>query len=179
MTIHFIRHTSVNVPKGICYGQSDVPVSATFAEEAQLVKEKLDLIDLDLVYCSPLDRCKKLAHYCKGDQAIIYDDRLKEMDYGEWEMKDWATIDFSQWEEDWVHSRVPYGESFHDQYLRLCNFIEDLKERKDISQIAVFTHGGILACARTYFHAIPLEKAFDHKAAYGDIFTFTLSTEPA
>ena len=34
MDIVLIRHTSVGVPKGTCYGWSDVPVADTFETEA-------------------------------------------------------------------------------------------------------------------------------------------------
>ena len=34
MNIYLIRHTSVDVPKGLCYGQSDVPLRPTFEIEA-------------------------------------------------------------------------------------------------------------------------------------------------
>ena len=34
MEVILVRHTSVDVPKGTCYGQTDVPVAATFEVEA-------------------------------------------------------------------------------------------------------------------------------------------------
>ena len=42
MNIYLIRHTSVDVPKGLCYGQSDVPLRPTFeAEVAYLCRAVL------------------------------------------------------------------------------------------------------------------------------------------
>lgn len=41
MEIYLIRHTSVDVPAGYAYGQTDVPLRPTFEEEAQIVKEKI------------------------------------------------------------------------------------------------------------------------------------------
>ncbi len=39
MNIYLIRHTSVDVPKGLCYGQSDdVPLRPTFEIEAAVTK---------------------------------------------------------------------------------------------------------------------------------------------
>ena len=34
MEVILIRHTSVDVPKGVCYGQTDVPLRDSFEEEA-------------------------------------------------------------------------------------------------------------------------------------------------
>ena len=173
MKYYFVRHTSVNIPKGICYGQSDVPVSQSFLEEAEKVKQQLSSVSLNHIYSSPLTRCKKLAQFCTDKLPIHYDNRLKEMNYGLWELQSWNSIDFTEWEKDWVYTPVPQGESFYDEYKRLVSFIADLDERhSETDHIAIFTHGGILACAHAYFNAIPLEKAFDNKAAYGTIFTF-------
>ena len=34
MVIYFMRHTAVDVPQGVCYGQTDVPLKPTFEMEA-------------------------------------------------------------------------------------------------------------------------------------------------
>lgn len=47
MEIYLIRHTSVDVPAGYAYGQTDVPLKPTFEEEAEEVKKGLsDHIEL-------------------------------------------------------------------------------------------------------------------------------------
>lgn len=38
MEIYLVRHTSVNVPAGYAYGQTDVPLRPTFEKEAEAVK---------------------------------------------------------------------------------------------------------------------------------------------
>ena len=64
MNIYLIRHTSVDVPKGLCYGQSDVPLRPTFEIEAAVTKAKIESIHFDMAYTSPLSRCTRLAQYC-------------------------------------------------------------------------------------------------------------------
>lgn len=105
MKITFIRHTSVDVPPGTCYGWSDVPLAPTFTEEARHVQKNLTGMDFDRVYTSPLTRCRRLAAYC-GYPHAIPDSRLKEMNFGEWEMQAWETIrdpHLQDWFEDWLH----------------------------------------------------------------------------
>ncbi len=34
MVIYLMRHTAVDVPQGVCYGQTDVPLKPTFEMEA-------------------------------------------------------------------------------------------------------------------------------------------------
>lgn len=59
MNIYLIRHTSVDVPKGLCYGQSDVPLRPTFEAEAAVTKAKIESIHFDMAYTSPLSRCTR------------------------------------------------------------------------------------------------------------------------
>lgn len=67
MNIYLIRHTSVDVPKGLCYGQSDVPLRPTFEIEAAVTKAKIESIHFDMAYTSPLSRCTRLAQYCGSE----------------------------------------------------------------------------------------------------------------
>ena len=57
MDVFLIRHTSVDVPSGTCYGHTDVALRPTFPEEAARVKQQLDAYTFDAVYTSPLSRC--------------------------------------------------------------------------------------------------------------------------
>ena len=41
MVVYLIRHTSVDVPQGVCYGQTDVPLKPTFEEEAAQTSAQL------------------------------------------------------------------------------------------------------------------------------------------
>ena len=88
MKVYLVRHTSVDVPKGISYGQTDVPLKSSFEEEASLTRKNLDGLTFDQVYCSPLSRCTRLAAFC-GYPEAIRDARLKELNFGDWEMKSW------------------------------------------------------------------------------------------
>ena len=46
MKLYLIRHTSVDVPQGTCYGQSNVPLKSSFEEEAEIVKQNLNGIEV-------------------------------------------------------------------------------------------------------------------------------------
>ncbi|WP_373835828.1 histidine phosphatase family protein, partial [Bacteroides heparinolyticus] len=86
MEIILIRHTSVDVPPGVCYGQTDVPLKATFKEEASVTAENLkEYFPFEHVYTSPLTRCVRLASFC-GYPDAEHDNRLMEINFGSWEM---------------------------------------------------------------------------------------------
>ena len=104
MRVTMIRHTSVAVPKGTCYGWSDVPVADTFEQEAAVTRAKLEGMVFDQVYSSPLTRATKLAAYC-GFPSPVLDDRLKEMNMGDWEMQRYDDIcdeALQRWYDDYM-----------------------------------------------------------------------------
>ncbi len=171
MKVYLIRHTSVNVPHGIAYGQTDVPVNDTFEEEASITKKNLEGISFDQVFCSPFTRCVKLASFC-GYPDAIRDNRLKELNFGDWEMKTWDEISEDPvskvWFDDWAHVPTHNGESLEQQMNRLKDFLIEAKG-KGYKQIAVFAHGGILTCSRVIAGEYPIEKAFLAIPAYGSV----------
>ncbi len=172
MNVYLIRHTTIDVPSGICYGQTDVPLKNTFEEEAEKVKQRLSDINFDAIYCSPLSRCRRLAHYCGYSEAIL-DARLKELNFGDWEMGKWHELDMTIWDSDWVNIPTPNGEAFIQLYDRLAFFFEELKT-KGHNEVAVFTHGGIIGAAKSYFGQQDLRYAFDDVVKYGEVVEFEL-----
>ena len=171
MKVTLIRHTSVDVPQGTCYGQTDVPVKSSFSEEAALVKSNLaTYLPFDKVYCSPLTRAVKLASYC-GFPDAQRDVCILELNMGDWEMKSYDDINgplADIYFKDYFHVPTPNGESFEMQYRRVSHFLDELKQQP-YQNVAVFSHGGVLICAQIYAGLIPLEKAFSGLVDYGGI----------
>ena len=131
MKVILIRHTSVDVPKGVCYGQTDVPVAATFTEEAEMTKKALGDRTFDAVFSSPLTRARLLADYC-GYPTPVTDNRLMEMNMGDWEMKRYDDIkddNLQKWYDDYMHVATTNGESFPMVYERVAGFLDELKQK--------------------------------------------------
>jgi alpha-ribazole phosphatase len=170
MKVYLIRHTHVGVPKGTCYGQTDVPLADTFEEEAAVTKANLQGITFDRVYTSPLTRAWKLAKFC-GFSDAQPDDRLKEMNMGDWEMQRYDDIQdeaLQLWYKDYMHLAATDGESFPILYKRIASFLDELRT-KPFRRVAVFAHGGPLIAAGVYAGTIPKEKAFDFLTDFGGI----------
>lgn len=170
MTIYFIRHTSVDVPQGVCYGQTDVPLKPSFEEEAAQTLSNLSDISFDKVYTSPLTRCTRLATYC-GYPTAERDNRIKEINFGDWEMQRFDEISdphLNEWYKDYLHEKATNGESFEDQYKRVAAFLDELRQ-KPYHVVAVFAHGGVLINAQIYAGTIRAEDAFDALTPYGGI----------
>lgn len=177
MTIYFIRHTSVKVPKGTCYGQSDVPLNDTFVEEAARVKQQIEGVVFDRVFTSPLTRCVELARFCGYPDAEC-EDLVKEFNFGEWEMADYDSLyrddpRFAQWCNDYVHQYAPGGECLMDVIERTRRFIDKVKAQ-DYGCIAVFCHGGILASALILTGKTTPERAMDDVPPYGTVLALVI-----
>lgn len=170
MKIVLVRHTSVNVEKGICYGHSDVDVAGTFPTESAAVKESLSRYSFDQVYCSPLSRCRKLAAAC-GYSSPLIDPRLLEMNFGDWEMMRYDDITdprLREWYDDYINVAPTGGESFMQQQARFLEFLTDLKDSGD-KCVALFTHCGILVQALVTLCGMTPQEAFANPPAYGTI----------
>ena len=50
MEIYLVRHTSVDIPAGYAYGQTDVPLRPSFEDEAEAVKKNLSGHTFDKVW---------------------------------------------------------------------------------------------------------------------------------
>lgn len=179
MEIYLIRHTKVDVEQGVCYGQKDVALAASYPEELELVKDNLKGIDFDLIFSSPLSRAKILATDLFGDKPIT-DNRLMELNFGDWEGKAWDEIKdplLPAWMEDFVNKKCSNGESFILLRDRVLEFWNEVK-LKDCNRIAIFTHGGVIRTINAIENNIKLEDSFNEPAAtYGEVSIITINKE--
>jgi alpha-ribazole phosphatase len=168
MQLYLIRHTTPDVPKGTCYGWTDVPVKSNFPEEAHTTSMALKGITFDAIYSSPLTRARRLAEAC-GYSSPIIDERLKEMNMGDWEMQRYDDITdpyLQEWYSDYLHLPTPHGESFPQLYQRVKSFLDEVRQLPH-RRIAVFCHGGVIACAAVYAGLYPASEAFSRLTPYG------------
>lgn len=175
MKIWMVRHTSVDVPAGTCYGQTDVPLKESFPEEAVQCKANLPKIQFDAVYTSPLTRCTRLATAC-GYPNARYDNRLKEMYFGEWEMQRFEDIvdpNIQEWYNDYLHHPASGGESFMDLYNRVASFLNEVRDSGK-QNVLVFAHGGVLMTALLYSGKATSETIFSMQPPYGGMICLEL-----
>ncbi|WP_421919366.1 alpha-ribazole phosphatase [Marinifilum sp.] len=171
MEIYLIRHTAVAIEKGICYGQKDVDLAETYPQELETVKTSLEGVEFDKIYTSPLTRAKKLANDIYPDKAEE-DKRLMELNFGDWEGKNWDEIKdpfLEKWMEDFVNLKCSNGESFvmlRDRVLEFWNEVKSLEANK----IAIFTHGGVIRTIQAIEKNIKLEDSFNQPTpAFGEV----------
>lgn len=178
MEIYLIRHTQTASQKGLCYGQTDVELADNFFDDAREILKKLPANPL--VFSSPLSRCTRLAQLISND--AILDNRLLEMNFGDWENMPFAEIEAEKlqfWTENFVSFAPPKGESFSQLYLRVESFWHDLLALEN-EQVVIVTHAGVIRAILAKVLNLPLEKAFAfavdfgriHKLRYENNFTY-------
>ena len=175
MQLYLIRHTTPAVAAGICYGQTDIDVAASFQEEFELLLGKLPVAANTAIYSSPLQRCLKLASRVADElncPEITQDPRLMELNFGAWEMRHWQDIPrgmIDVWADDHVMQASPNGESFHCLYQRARSFLMEVSTRHSAESVVVFTHAGVIRALLAEALQLPLAHAFRLQADYGSV----------
>lgn len=149
----FIRHPPLVDMQGICYGALDVQIAdAVILHYADKLKKELPLLP---VISSPLQRCCALAQAI--DINAKKDERLIEMNFGDWQGRPWDSIDrlaLDAWAKDVTKFRTPNGENFIDVIDRLNVFLNQL----EVPHILI-THAGVIRAAHYLLGAAPIEQA--------------------
>jgi alpha-ribazole phosphatase len=177
MEIYLIRHTTPLVEKGICYGQSDIPLAGTFEAEWIAIQQTLPKT-IDCLYTSPLTRCLQLAKKLEQHYKVplLPDKRLMEMDFGEWEMKAWNNIekqDLEKWMSNYVEEKCPSGESYTAVLLRVEEFINTLKKHS-YNKVLIVTHGGVIKSFYSIIEGISPQQAMGKQVRYGEVCCFII-----
>ncbi len=180
MQITLVRHTAV-APEWqvICYGNTDIPLAGTFEEEAPRVAAQIDLSLYDRILSSPLSRALKLAQHCVPEGTEIeVDDRLKEMNFGDWEGQHWTSIleaeqEVSAFFEYFIDRPAPRGESLRDLAQRVADLLDELY-RSGAQRVLLFSHGGVINAVRAMAGRITLQEAFAQILPYGSVTTINL-----
>lgn len=165
MEIHIIRHTKVAVPDSICFGQTDVALREEWKKD--LAEVQIDA-DYDVVYSSPLSRCTQLADFFKFEYQI--DTRLKEMNFGAWEMQAWDAIPLEQiqpWYDNFIHINPPEGENLVILKERINDFWEEIQEKHKDQKVLVITHSGVIRILLQLVIEFPLENLFIVQPQHG------------
>jgi alpha-ribazole phosphatase len=164
-----IRHTRVEIPPEVCYGRSDVPLAATFLAEAASVRATLPWTPV-VVWTSPAERCRRLAGQL-GVAAVRIDDRLQELDFGQWEGRRWEDFRGAQseaWANDPWSVRPPGGETTAELCDRVREFRADLIA-EDCTRVAIVTHAGVIRAWRSIAADKPLQDCFSEKIGWGAV----------
>ncbi|MBP6385327.1 MAG: alpha-ribazole phosphatase family protein [Pseudarcicella sp.] len=167
-----IRHTVTVAEKGYCYGQTDLDLQLPYLDVFQKIKGYLQINEDTLIYSSPLRRCVEMAHFLSPN--AIFDDRIKELNFGLWENLKWDSIDHEismKWMNDFVNEAPPEGESFQALADRVNGFIDEIVSNASFSnrKVVIVAHAGVIRALICAFLGIPLVNAFRLSIDFGSI----------
>jgi alpha-ribazole phosphatase len=161
MRLFLIRHPLPDVVPGTCYGRSDLALAADPLACATALRPLLPA-DVPL-FSSPLERCRRLAELLHPTPR--FDERLRELDFGAWEMQAWDAIDRSQlsaWAADPLHFAPPGGETVADLRLRVRDFLAGLAE-----DAVLVAHAGVMKLCAAELAGVAADEWFSMRFEYG------------
>lgn len=177
MQIDLIRHLPVLVSPGVCYGSSDVP--ARECTPHKLASQRARLTGEVRLISSPLKRCALLASQLAPRTAkLTLDRRLREIDFGQWEMREWESIDRAQIDAwalaPWTFT-PPDGESAEQMSQRVIPALQEWIDRR-VPHLVVIAHGGPLRVMLGEMLKLPRESWLSLPCDTGSITRLDLSS---
>lgn len=161
MRLFLIRHPMPEVAAGTCYGRTDLALAADPLACAQELRPLLPAAAP--LYSSPLERCRRLAELLHPAPRL--DARLRELDFGEWEMQAWDAIDRSAldaWAADPLHFAPPGGEAVADLRARVRDFLDELVE-----DAILVAHAGVMKLCAAELAGVAPDTWFSMEFQYG------------
>ena len=151
MMLWLVRHAQVLLPRGVCYGASDVAAQApaTLAAAQDLAAELPAGLAL---LSSPRKRCEQLAQalvQLRPDLSYQTSAHLAEMDFGCWEGQPWSAIPKSAvdaWVSDFGSHRFGGRESVTEVMQRVA-LVFDANRRQN-QDAAWITHAGVIRASQ-------------------------------
>lgn len=183
------RHAQPLVDEGICYGRLDLPADPAASRKAALALQHAHPAPWALVRHSPLQRCELLSHDLRAlqpDWAFACDDRLTEIDFGDWEGRPWASVpraDIDAWTADFARHRPGGGEALAAMLTRVNHALHDAgaAARSQGGDVLWITHAGVARCVAwllAHGTRLPLSHEWTAAApAYGDWIVLPLPGE--
>ena len=129
--IAFVRHGQTELNRrGRLQGRLDAPLSALGAEQAAALARGFASDPIARVLASPLQRARETASAIAAPHGLTVevDDRLIELDYGEWDglaLTDVSPDSWALWRDD-PNFAPPGGERLSDVTARVVSFCTDV-----------------------------------------------------
>ncbi len=153
--IYIVRHgqTDWNVQKKIM-GRCDEPLNEKGKQQAEETKDSLKEINLDLIICSPLKRAKQTAEIINRDKniSIMYDDRIIERDFGEFEGKETKDFDFHGYWNYYKNDIYEQAENIQEFFKRIYAFLDEITNKYNDKNVLIVAHGGVSIPVACYFN---------------------------
>lgn len=181
MRLCLIRHFPPAVTPGVCYGHTDLPLKTpVHCDPARVdgLREQLaqqTMINAP-VFSSPLQRCRDLASVLSPD--YIEDARLRELNFGDWEMQAWDAIGptaLDAWAANIAGFRPPGGETGHELQQRVLAWLREISDRHH--HAIVVTHAGVIRALQAHHQRLSGTNWLKLRYDYGELLYLDFTLE--
>jgi alpha-ribazole phosphatase len=162
----FLRHPRPGVDPGICYGRLDLDIHED--GHGQIERAVTLAPPARLLLASPALRCRKLAEAIarRHDLEIRFDERLWEMNMGDWEGLPWSEIPrhlSEPWLQDPFNLACPNGESFRQVQERVTQGLANHG-----AETIVVCHAGPIRAVQMAWTGLTFAEAFASVPPYAE-----------
>lgn len=164
MKIYITRHSkTIWNHEHRLQGSQDSPLLKQGIEDALLLKQRLSTIPIDVCYSSPLGRAKQTSQLLFDETKIIYDDSLKEMNFGDYEgffVKDLLEKQeyINLWNNPTKDTKLPNGETYQEVITRLYAFFDNIYKKHADDTIFLTIHGMLFIILRGLMSQLEVEQ---------------------
>ena len=184
ITLILARHGETDWNKnGLLQGSSDfAKLNNVGKKQAKALGKALLSLNVDIIYSSPLKRASETAEIINKilKKEMVFDDALKERNWGDWEGRD-AAVEFLRLEKMDIRTRFnfmpPNGESWKEFEIRLIKSIEKIIENNNDKRVLIVTHGGSIRALVPVIKKVPREQTLHLKFANTSISIFKLNKD--
>ena len=152
--IYITRHgqTNWNIQNKVM-GKKDEPLNEVGLNQAEQVSQNLKNTKIDLIISSPLIRARETAIKIGKDRniPIIYDERIIERDFGEFEGHSRYEFDFEEFWDYYKNKTYDKAENIESFVKRIYEFLDEVTEKYEDKDILLVTHGGVSLIIDCYF----------------------------
>lgn len=170
-TIYLTRHgeTVWNIDKRF-QGWGNSPLTELGKKQAEALRDRINGMDIDVIYSSPIGRALETAEIIRGDKSIdiITNEGIKEVNFGIWEGM--TTKEIEEHKEygpelyNLFNNPKEYkpfgGETLKDVRKRCEKAILDIIEENKGKNILIVTHGMTIKLMMLLFENVSAEEVF-------------------
>lgn len=167
----FLRHPVTSAGPDVCYGQLDIGLGSGAEQDIAMALSAVK--NVSAIHSSDLTRCKVVAErFAARDHVTpIYDERLREYHFGDWEGRKWSEIPRTEsdpWTEDLWGIAPPGGETFAALHDRVDQVLKEIPQGT-----LVIAHAGVIRAARMILTGASFQTVFAEKIPFCQPITFT------
>lgn len=176
MRLWLVRHgeTEANVA-GLYSGHAPTSLTTRGITQAETLAGLLRNVPFDHILCSELERARHTTQLVLAGRDVPQRimPELNEMFFGDWEMRhhrDLAREDaenYALWCNDWQNATPTNGEGFQAFSQRVEHFIAQLTAYKDVQNILVVSHQGVLSVLIARLLSMPASSMWHFRVEQG------------